>query len=75
MPKVVIHFDPEHHEYHVFQYVEGMVFDNEYQVLVEMKASHYRNILRNESRHQNDRDTLRKFFVEAQMAGRPIREL
>lgn len=74
MPKVVITFDPEHHEYYVEQARMGVEYDPEYQVIMDMKASHFLNMQKNRKRFENDRDTLRKFFIEAQMAGRAIRE-
>ena len=74
MPKVVITFDPEHHEYWVQEVPKTFTHDPEYQVVMDMKASHFRNIMRNAERYERDLDTLRKFFIEAQMAGRAIRE-
>lgn len=73
MPKVVITFDPEHHEYFVTPY-GGQTLNSEYDVVMDMKSSHYRNIIKNVQRYENDLSSLRKFFVEAQMAGRQIRE-
>jgi hypothetical protein len=48
--------------------------ESEYAVVVDMKASHYKNIKRNEERLLRDQNFLEKFFIEAQQAGRPIRE-
>ena len=73
MPKVVISFDPEHHEYFVTPY-HGQTLNKEYDVIMDMKASHFRNILKNVQRYQNDLNSLRKLFVEAQMSGRELRE-
>lgn len=74
MPKVVITFDPEHHEYWVDEVSKDFKPNPEYHAVMDMKASHFRNIRKNAQRYENDLDTLRKFFVEAQMAGRQIRE-
>lgn len=74
MPKVVITFDHEHHEYFVEPAREGVEYDPEYQAVMDMKSSHYRNMLRNKNRFETDRDTLRKFFIEAQTRGRQFRE-
>ena len=73
MPKVVISFDPEHHEYFVTTY-HGQGLNDEYDVVMDMKSSHYRNILKNAKRYENDLNSLRKFFIQVQMAGRQIRE-
>lgn len=70
MPRVVISFDPEHHEYWVEIARPGVEYDPEYQAVMHMKSSHFRNMRRNAVRFNNDRDTLRKFFIEAQMRGR-----
>ena len=74
MPKVVITFDPEHHEYWVQEVAKDFKPDPEYQAVMDMKSSHFRNIVKNSKRYENDLNTLRKFFVEAQMRGRQFRE-
>ncbi len=74
MPKVIISFDPEHHEYSVTTF-SGQRINPEYEVVMDMKSSHYINMIRNKRRYENDLETLRKFFIEAQSAGRQIREL
>lgn len=74
MPKVVITFDPEHHDYYVEPAVKGMEYNPEYQAVMDMKASHFRNILRNAKRYENDLATLRRFFIRSQMYGREFRE-
>lgn len=74
MPRVVISFDPEHHEYWVEPARDGVEYDPEYQAVMHMKSSHYLNMQRNRKRFENDRDTLRKFFIEAQMRGREFIE-
>lgn len=75
MPRVAITFDPDHHEYFVETVSRDFEPTPEYQVVMDMKASHFRNILRNAERYQRDMDSLRKLFIEAEMAGRTIREL
>ena len=75
MPRVIIEFDPELGEYDVFEVTDTWpTIDSEYVVLVDLKASHYKNIKRNEERVVKDQQFLRNFFIEAQQAGRPIRE-
>ncbi len=74
MPRVVITFDPDHHEYFVEQARQDVEYDPEYQVVMDMKASHYLNMQKNRKRFENDRDSLRKFFIEGQMRGREFRE-
>lgn len=73
MPRVVITFDPEHHEYFVTPF-QGQTINPEYEVVMDMKSSHYRNMMKNRARYVNDLDTLRKFFLEGQLSGRTIRE-
>lgn len=75
MPRVIIEFDPELGEYDVFEVTDTWpTIDTEYAVLVDMKSSHYKNIKRNEERVYKDQQFLEKFFIEAQQAGRPLRE-
>lgn len=74
MPKILITFDYEHRSYFVEPY-RGQEVDPEYQAVMDMKASHFINIKRNEKRYENDRETLRKFFIQAQMRGRQFREI
>lgn len=74
MPKVVITFDPEHHDYYVEEVQKGVNYNPEYQAIMDMKASHFRNILRNAKRYENDLETLRTFFIQSQMSGREFRE-
>ena len=75
MPRVIIEFDPELGEYDVFEVTDTWpTIDSEYAVLVDLKASHYKNIKRNEERVVKDQQFLHYFFIEAQKAGRPIRE-
>ncbi len=74
MPKVAITFDPEHHDYFVRVVDKDYKPDEEYEAVMDMKASHFRNIIRNADRYENDLNTLRKFFIEAQMRGRQFRE-
>lgn len=75
MPRVAISFDPDTHEYFVEQVTKDFKPTPEYQVVMDMKSSHFRNILRNAERYERDMDSLRKLFIEAEMAGRAIREL
>jgi hypothetical protein len=74
VPRCVIEFDPELGEYDLFEVPPTQQIDSEYAVVVDMKASHYKNIKRNEERFLKDQEFLEKFFIEAQQAGRPIRE-
>jgi hypothetical protein len=75
VPRVIIEFDPELGEYDIFEVTDTWpTIDSEYAVLVDMKASHYKNIKRNEERVLRDQQFLHNFFIEAQQAGRPIRE-
>ena len=74
MPKVVIEYDPELGEYDVFEVPKTQIVDSEYAVVVDMKASHYKNIKRNEERWLKDQTFLENFFIEAQASGRQIRE-
>jgi hypothetical protein len=72
MPRVAITFHDELAEYFVEPYT-GWELD-EYQVVVDLKSSHYRNILRNRERVDKDQKFLQNFFIQAQMAGRALRE-
>lgn len=73
MPRIIITFDPEHHEYFVTEY-RGQTINPEYEVLLDMKSSHFRNMLKNAKRYEGDRNTLRRLFLEAQLSGKVIRE-
>lgn len=74
MPKVVISFDPDSGDYWVEAVAKDFEPDPEYQAVMDMKSSHFRNILRNAKRYENDLNTLHEFFVRAQMSGRQFRE-
>lgn len=74
MPKVVITYYPNYLEYDVTQVNKDYVPGSDYEVVMDMKASHYRNMKRNLARYVKDQEALQKFFIEAQMAGRQIRE-
>lgn len=74
MPRVIIQFDPEIGEYYVFEDPKGRGLDPDYEVAVDLKASHFRSIKRNSDQVAKDQDFLEKFFIRAQMAGRAIRE-
>jgi hypothetical protein len=75
VPKCVIEYDPETGEYDVFEVTDTWpTVESGYAVVVDLKASHYKNIKRNEERFLKDQEFLEKFFIEAQQAGRPIRE-
>jgi hypothetical protein len=75
VPRVVIGDDPEYQDYRVNEVSKDFYpVDEDYQVVVDMKASHYRNIKRNEERFYRDQEFLQKFFIEAQESGRQIRE-
>lgn len=73
MPKCVIKYDKQFGEYMVYPYTEGQNI-TEYEAIVFMKASHYRNMQKNIQRWVKDQDFLEKFFIEAQTAGRTISE-
>lgn len=73
MPRVIIEFNAESHIYFVDLY-KGEEIDDEYQVIVDLKSSHYRNIRRNDGRVQRDQTFLQNFFIRAQTLGRHIRE-
>lgn len=74
MPRVVITFNDETGDYYMDAYDKGVEYDPEYQVVVDLKSSHFQNIVRNRQRVCKDQDFLRNFFIQAQMAGRAIRE-
>lgn len=74
MPRVVITFDTETSMLFADTAQKDREYDPEYQVVMDMKASHYKNIKRNLMRFNQDQKTLLKFFIETQQAGRPIRE-
>lgn len=75
MPKVIIEYDPELGQYDVFEVTHSHpTLEPGYAVLVDMKASHYRNIKRNEERVVKDQRFLENFFIAAEEAGRQIRE-
>lgn len=75
MPKVIITFDKDYSFFGVSE-LKGTdeYIDPEYQVVMDMKASHYRNIRRNWSRYNNDQKALLNFFIQAQQTGRVLRE-
>jgi hypothetical protein len=75
VPRVVIEFDPELGDYDVFEVTDTWpTVESEYAVVVDMKARQYKNIKRNEDRVVRDQEFLKNFFIEAQAAGRTIRE-
>lgn len=75
MPRVIIEFNRNFGEYSVFEATDTWpTRESEYSVVVDMKSNHYRNLKRNEERYIKDQNFLEKFFVEAQMSGRQIRE-
>ncbi len=74
MPKVTIMFDPFSGEYLVEEFSKVGQANVEYEVVMDMKASHFINMQRNLKRFQRDQDALAKFFIEVQAAGHPIRE-
>ncbi len=73
MPRVVISFDAVNQEYSVYP-VDKDYTPTEYEAVVHMKSSSYREIVRTELRWLKHQDFLEKFFVEAQMAGRNLSE-
>jgi hypothetical protein len=73
MPKVLIHYDTVRHELSVFDAWDWPPHP-EYDVVVHLKSSHYRNIKRNEQRWMKDQTFLNNFFIEAQRRGTEIRE-
>lgn len=74
MPRVVIEYNPQYEEYAVCEVGKDFQVESDFQVIVDMKSSHYRNIKRNEERFDRDQAFLERFFIEAQEAGKPIRE-
>lgn len=73
MPKVLIHYDPVLQLMSVFDKWDWPV-NPEWDVVVHLKSSHYRNMKRNEQRYNKDQTFLTKFFMEAQTRGTEIRE-
>lgn len=74
VPKVFVAFDPETGEY---LFGTRSVFGEhykEYEATVEMKAATYKRLVRNLKRFADDQNILERLFIEAQMAGREIRE-
>lgn len=75
MPKCIIGYDPVAGEYYAYEVTDKYpTVSSEYEVVVDMKASHYRNLKRHEEQWCKDQDFLEKFFFEAQSSGRQIRE-
>lgn len=75
MPKCVIEYDPESGNYDVFEVTDTWpTVESGYAVVVDLKASHYKNIKRNEERCFKDQRFLENFFIAAQESGRQIRE-
>lgn len=77
MPKVVItqdYYDGGFWEYTVDRFVSDDEVDPEYQVVMEMKASHFKNIQRNAKRVFADQEVLNKFFEQAKDSYTVIRE-
>lgn len=74
MPKVTIIFDRIKRRYFLELFDSVGKDNDEWEVVMDMKASHFRNMRRNEDRFQRDQEALKKFFIEAQMSGKEIRE-
>lgn len=74
MPRVVISYNPEFYEYDITQVPKDYSSESEYEVTVEMKASHFRNMRRNMARVDKDQEFLTGLFIQAQSSGRKIRE-
>lgn len=74
MPKVTIIFDHIKRRYFLELFDNVGKDNDEWEVVMDMKASHFRNMRRNEDRFQRDQEALKKFFIEAQMSGKEIRE-
>lgn len=74
MPTVKIAYDPTFQEFSLTESHKDAVLDPEWEVLVDMKASHFRNMRRNQTRYNRDQEALQKFFIQAQMSGTRIRE-
>lgn len=75
MPKVTIVYFPNTGKFTVDEMDRiGYDSDSGYEVVMDMKSSHFRNMKRNEDRYRRDQEALHKFFIEAQMSGKQIRE-
>ena len=75
MPKVKIAYDRAYQEYAITEGGKYTVIDDpEWEAIIEMKSSHFRNMQRNIDRYNKDQQALMNFFMEAQMRGREIRE-
>lgn len=72
MPRVLLHYDTVRAEYSIHESWDWPL--GEYDTVVFMKASHFRNIKRNDMRWNKDQEFLNNFFIEAQKAGREICE-
>lgn len=72
MPRVTISFDPETSTYN-FGMSDRELYE-EYEVVIDIKSSTHKRFLRNIERVRQDQEILKKLFIEAQMAGRSIRE-
>lgn len=69
---MTISFDPETSTYN-FGMSDRELYE-EYEVVIDIKSSTHKRFLRNIERVRQDQEILKKLFIEAQMAGRSIRE-
>lgn len=78
MPKVTILYDTVRSEYLVEETSQAGHDENSgVEAVMEMKASHFKNMKRNEDRYYKDQETLHNMFLQAKQAnaeGRVIRE-
>ena len=72
LPKTTISFDPDAGVY--FFGLSPRVMYQEYEVTVDLKSSTVKRFKRNLERVQQDQEIMKRLFIEAQMAGRNIRE-
>lgn len=73
MPKILVHYDPGFQEFVAFDTWDWDP-NPEYDVIVDIKSGTWKEMQRNISRTSRDQNILQRLFIEAQMAGRPIRE-
>ena len=75
MPKVTIVYYPGSGKYVVGETsIIGYDPETGMEAVMDMKASHLKNIRRNIARIEKDQSTLENFFIQAMIAGREIRE-
>lgn len=72
MPKTTISFDPDSGEYNFG--LSPRELYQEYEVVVDLKSSTVKRFKRNRERVEQDQEIMKRLFIEAQMAGREIRE-